>query len=219
MRSILVANPKGGSGKTTVATNLSGLFAASRRRVVLADMDRQQSALHWLQRRGQHLPAIVPWGADTDKKGIRAYDPHWVIIDSPAGLRGDKLTELVRKAELVVVPVAPSAFDMEATREFLGALRAEKPIKKGESQVAVIGNRVDGRTQAATELEEFLVSLELPILSYLRDTQLYVHCARDGMTLFDVSPSRAAAELEQWRPIGRWLKKHIKEETTTAEAA
>ncbi len=210
MHSILVVNPKGGSGKTTIATNLAGLFAAQGKRVVLADMDRQQSAANWLTRRSETLPHIMAWTAATDKKEIRAFDAQWTVIDSPAGVHGEKLTGLMRRVELVVVPVAPSAFDMEATKDFLAKLLAEKPVKKGESQVAVIGNRVDSRTLVADELEAFLKSLELPILTYLRDTQNYVHCARDGHSLFDVAPSRVEQDLQQWKPLGRWLMRQAK---------
>ncbi len=210
MRSILVVNPKGGSGKTTVATNLAGFFAAHGKRVVLADMDRQQSAANWLVRRAETLPHIMAWTAATDKKEIRAFDADWTIIDSPAGVHGEKLTNLVRRVELVVVPVTPSVFDMEATHGFLAELLKEKPIKKGESQVAVIGNRVDSRTLVADELETFLKSLGLPVLTYLRDTQNYIHCARDGQSVFDVAPSRVEQDLEQWKPLGRWLMRQAK---------
>ena len=210
MRTILVVNPKGGSGKTTVATNLAGLFASRRHRVALADMDRQQSSVGWLKRRPSTLPAIIPWTAQTDKKELKAYDPHWAVIDSPAGAHGEKLTNLVRRADLIVVPVAPSAFDMEATKDFLADLHAEKPVRKGERPIAVIGNRVDTRTIVAAELEEFLKSLQLPVLSYLRDTQNYIQCAREGYSLFDLAPSRVAQDLEQWRPIGRWLQRQLK---------
>ena len=211
MRSILVANPKGGSGKTTVATNLAGLFAARRFSVVLADMDRQQSAASWLARRPDELPQIPSWAMDANRKELKAFHPDWLVVDSPAAIHGEKLTNLVRKMDLVLVPVSPSSFDMEATQNFLIELRAQKPIRKGESQIAVVGNRVDARTIATAELEEFLKTLELPILSYLNDTQLYVHCARDGHSVFDVAPWRAERELEQWRPIARWLSRHIVE--------
>ena len=147
MRSILVVNPKGGSGKTTIATNLAGFFAAQGKRVVLADMDRQQSAENWLVRRSETAPHIMAWTATTDKKEIKAFDADWTVVDSPAGVHGEKLTNLVRRVELVVVPVAPSAFDMEATQHFIAELLKEKPIKKGESQVAVVGNRVVCRQQ------------------------------------------------------------------------
>jgi chromosome partitioning protein len=210
MRSILVVNPKGGSGKTTVATNLAGFFAAQRKRVVLADMDRQQSAANWLARRSETAPHIKAWTAATDKKEIKAFDAHWTIVDSPAGVHGENLTNLIHKMELVVVPVAPSAFDMEATQDFLAELLKEKPIKKGESQVAVVGNRVDSRTLVANELETFLKSLGLPVLTYLRNTQNYVHCARDGLSLFDVAPSRVEQDLEQWKPLARWLMRQAK---------
>lgn len=210
MPTILVTNPKGGSGKTTIATNLAGMFARRRYRVVLADMDRQQSAANWLKRRAGDLPYIVGWTSDTDKKEIKAYDPHWLVIDSPAGLHGEKLADLVRRSDLVVVPVSPSAFDMEATEQFLTVLRQEKPVRKSESQVAVIGNRVDTRTLVAEELQQFLRAVELPILSTLRDAQLYVHCAREGTSLFDVAPSRAEQDLEQWRPVLRWIARHFK---------
>jgi chromosome partitioning protein len=210
MHSILVVNPKGGSGKTTVATNLAGFFAAQGKRVVLADMDRQQSAANWLERRPETAPHIMAWTAATDKKEIKAFDAHWTIVDSPAGVHGENLTNLIHKMELVVVPVAPSAFDMEATKDFLADLLKEKPIKKGESQVAVVGNRVDSRTLVADELEAFLKSLGLPVLTNLRNTQNYVHCARDGHSLFDVAPSRVEQDLEQWKPLGRWLMRQAK---------
>ncbi len=205
MRSILVVNPKGGSGKTTIATNLAGFFAAHKKRVVLADMDRQQSAANWLARRPETAPPIMAWTAATDKKEIKAFAADWTIIDSPAAVHGEKLTTLVRRVGLVIVPVVPSAFDMEATEDFLAELLTQKPVTNGESQVAVVGNRVDSRTLVADELEVFLKSLNLPVLTYLRDTQNYVHCARDGHSLFDVAPSRVEQDLEQWKPLGRWL--------------
>lgn len=210
MHSILVVNPKGGSGKTTISTNLAGFFAAQSKRVVLADMDRQQSAANWLARRPETLPPIMAWTATTDKKAIKEFDAHWTVIDSPAAVHGEKLNDLARRVELVVVPVSPSAFDMEATQKFLVELMDVKPVKKGESQVAVVGNRVDSRTLVADELETFLKSLKLPILTYLRTTQNYIHCARDGYSLFDLAPSRVEQDLEQWKPLGRWLVRQAK---------
>lgn len=211
MRSILVANPKGGSGKTTVATNLAGLFASRRFSVMLADMDRQQSAASWLSRRSQDLPQIPMWPTHGERRDPQAPRPDWVVVDSPAAVHGEKLANLVRKINLVLVPVSPSPFDMEATKHFLMELREQKPIRKGESQIAVVGNRVDQRTVATAELEAFLKTLELPILGYLNDTQLYVHCARDGHSLFDIAPWRAEREVAQWKPIARWLSRHIVE--------
>lgn len=200
MKSILIANPKGGSGKTTLAINLASYFASQGRQVVLADLDRQQSAAGWLKRRPAHLPTIHSHVA---RKQVER--PDWMVIDSPAGLHGDKLTAAVKLADLVVVPVQPSAFDMMATSDFLQVLREEKAVRKEKSQVAMVGMRVDPRTRSAAELAEFLLTVEFPVLTYLRDTQLYVQCANDGVSLFDLSPSRAGRDLEQWQPLLDWI--------------
>ncbi len=200
MKSILIANPKGGSGKTTLAINLASYFASQGRQVVLADLDRQQSAAGWLKRRPAQLPTIHSHVA---RKQVER--PDWMVIDSPAGLHGDKLTAAVKLADLVVVPVQPSAFDMLATSDFLQVLREEKAVRKEKSQVAMVGMRVDPRTRSAAELAEFLLTVEFPVLTYLRDTQLYVQCANDGVSLFDLSPSRAGRDMEQWQPLLDWI--------------
>ncbi|BCB25333.1 cobyrinic acid a,c-diamide synthase [Sulfurimicrobium lacus] len=199
MRSILVANPKGGSGKTTLATHLAGYLASLGRQVVLADLDRQQSAAGWLKRRPAQLPTIH------SHQHKQASKPDWMVIDSPAGLHGDKLSAAVKLAELVIVPVQPSAFDMMATSDFLRVLREEKAVRKERSQVAMVGMRVDPRTKSAAELAEFLLAVEFPVLTYLRDAQLYVQCAHEGVSLFDLPPSRAARDAEQWQPILEWI--------------
>lgn len=203
MRSILVANPKGGSGKTTLATNLAGYFASQGRQVVLADLDRQQSAAGWLQRRPTQLPTIHNHQARKP-----AGQPDWMVIDSPAGLHGEKLTAAVKLAELVIVPVQPSAFDMAATGDFLRVLREEKAVRKEKSQVAMIGMRVDARTRSAAKLSEFLLAAGFPVLTFLRDAQVYVQCANEGCSLFDLPPSRAARDVEQWQLLLEWIAGH-----------
>ncbi len=200
MMSILVANPKGGSGKTTLATQLAGYLASLGRQVVLADLDRQQSAASWLKRRPAQLPTIH--SHEARKQTIK---PDWMVIDSPAGLHGDKLSAAVKLAERVIVPVQPSAFDMLATGDFLRVLREEKAVRKEKSQVAMVGMRVDPRTKSAAELAEFLLAVEFPVLTFLRDTQLYVQCANEGVSLFDLPPSRAARDVEQWQPLLEWI--------------
>ena len=102
------------------------------------------------------------------------------------------------------MPVQPSLFDILATRQFLETLLAEKVVRKDKTFVAVVGMRVDPRTRAAHELERFLASCGLPVLSHLRDSQLYVQLAANGMTVFDLPPERVERDLEQWQPILDW---------------
>lgn len=206
MKSFLIANPKGGSGKSTLATNLAGYFASRDYRVMLGDTDRQQSSRDWLSIRPERLPTIRTWEIDRDQPARPPRETTHVVLDTPAGLHGKALERMLKQVNRVIVPVQPSLFDILATRQFLETLLEEKAVRKARAFIAVIGMRVDARTRAAGELERFLSSYDLPVLTYLRDTQLYVQAAANGMTLFDLSGSRAEKDLEQWQPIIEWAE-------------
>lgn len=206
MKSFLIANPKGGSGKSTLATNLAGYFASRDYRVMLGDTDRQQSSRDWLSIRPDRLPAIRTWEIDRDQPARPPRETTHVVLDTPAGLHGKALERMLKQVNRVIVPVQPSLFDILATRQFLETLLEEKAVRKARAFIAVIGMRVDARTRAAGELERFLSSYDLPVLTYLRDTQLYVQAAANGMTLFDLSGSRAEKDIEQWQPIIDWAE-------------
>lgn len=205
MKSFLIANPKGGSGKSTLATNLAGYFARCGCSVMLGDTDRQQSARDWLNIRPSVLPSIQTWDIDRDAPARPPRGATHVVLDTPAGLHGKSLDRILRQVNRVIIPVQPSLFDILATRQFIETLLDEQAVRKERAHVAVIGMRVDARTRAAAELERFLSTYDLPVLTYLRDTQLYVQLAANGMTLFDLSLARAERDLEQWHPIIDWV--------------
>lgn len=205
MKSFLIANPKGGSGKSTLAINLAGHLAHCGHRVMLGDTDRQQSARHWLSIRPAALPTIHTWEMSKDAPARPPKDTTHVVLDTPAGLHGKVLERVLKVVDRVLVPVQPSLFDIAATRDFLDALLQEKAVRKDKVSVAVVGMRIDARTRAAGELERFLASYELPVLAYLRDTQLYLQTAAAGLTLFDLPAARAERDLAQWAPIIAWL--------------
>jgi chromosome partitioning protein len=207
VRSILVVNPKGGAGKTTVATNLAGALAGSRDDVLLWDLDRQRSALTWLAMRPAHLPRVVRLDRREDDPGRIPPEHSWLVIDSPAGLHGKNLSHALKHAEKVLVPVQPSMFDMAATSAFLQILMEEKAVRKSKAFVGVLGVRVDPRTKAAATLEAFLGQCDLPILTYLRDSQIYPNAAFNGLTIFDLAPSLAAREQEHWQPVLAWVRR------------
>src|SRR5512144_1447679 len=207
MQTILVANPKGGSGKTTVATNVAGWLAGKRQRVGIDDRDPQRSATEWLKRR----PTLFPPIADAAREGPRhakAGELQWLVVDTPAGLHGDELRTAIHGADVMLVPLTPSVFDMAATAHFLAAIAHYKAVKQGELAIAIVAMRVDARTRSAAELDEFLKGFDFPLVAHLRDTQVYVHCARDGATVFDLPRSRAEQDWEQWRPLTRWIARH-----------
>lgn len=203
MPTVLIVNPKGGSGKTTLATNLAGYFATRGRRVVLSDLDRQKSALNWLKRRPWKLPRIQ--GVDGRSQKIPDAGAEWVIVDSPAGMHGDKLGDAVKQADWIIVPMQPSAFDIGATQDFLEVLRAEKAVRKGRACVAMVGMRVDPRTRASVVLARFLQDTGFPTPTSLRDAQVYALAAEQGASVFDIRPSLVARDLQQWAPLLHWL--------------
>lgn len=201
---VVVANPKGGVGKSTLATNIAGYFAARGHAVMLGDVDRQQSSRLWLGLRPPTVRPIVNWDVNADMIAKPPKGTTHVVLDTPAGLHGWRFNDAMKMATKVIVPLQPSVFDIFATRAFLDQLQQSKHHDK--LQVALVGMRVDERTIAANHLHEFVHSLGRPVLGCLRDTQNYVHLAARGLTLFDVTPARVAKDLAQWQAICDWLE-------------
>ena len=200
---IVVANPKGGVGKSTLSTNIAGSLAAAGHAVMLGDVDRQQSARQWLALRPSNLPVIRTWDVSADEvvrppKGITH-----VVLDTPAGLHGKRLEAVLRIADKLVVPVQASLFDIQATHAFVKAVREHR--RAGQIAIGMVGMRVRERTLANEHLHQYLATLPVPVLAWLRDTQNYVQLAAHGLTLWDVAPSRVDRDLEQWAPLQRWL--------------
>jgi chromosome partitioning protein len=201
---VVVANPKGGVGKSTVATNIAGYFASRGHSVMLGDADRQQSSRLWLRLRPPGARTITSWEVGEGQIAKPPKGTTHVVLDTPAGMHGKMLQEALRSADKVVVPLQPSIFDIYATRAFLDELAQHR--KMGRTEVGIVGMRVDARTIAADKLQEFVAGLGLPVLGYLRPTQNYVHLAARGLTLFDVAPGKVERDLEQWQDICRWLE-------------
>jgi chromosome partitioning protein len=200
---IVIANPKGGAGKSTLSTNLAGCLAASGHAVMLGDVDRQQSSRQWLAMRPPQLPRILGWDVLADDvlrppKGVTH-----VVLDTPAGLHGKRLDAVLRIADQVLIPLQPSLFDIQATHAFVHTLRAHK--RAAQIELGLIGMRVREHTKANEQLHDYLATLPVPVVAWLRDTQNYVQLAARGLTLWDVAPSRVDRDLEQWAPLKKWI--------------
>ena len=200
---IVVANPKGGVGKTTLSTNVAGYYAARGHAVMLGDVDRQQSARTWLGLRPAGLPRIGTWDVAHDETVRPPRGTTHVVLDTPAGMHGKRLDEVMKLADKVIVPLQPSIFDIHATHQFVRELLAHK--RSDKVKLAIVGMRTREGTIATDQLRSFLESVKLPMLGFLRDTQNYVHLAAHGLTLWDVGSMRFERDLEQWKPILRWL--------------
>ncbi len=200
---IVVANPKGGVGKSTLATNLAGALARRGHAVMLGDVDRQQSSRHWLGLRPAQLPPIRGWDVDASDIVRPPKGTTHVVLDTPAGLHGKRLDAVMKLADRLLVPLQPSLFDIQATHAFIAELRAHK--RADRVAFGVVGMRVREGTISNEQLHLYLNALGLPVLGYLRDTQNYVQLAARGMTLWDVAPSRVERDLPQWQPLLDWV--------------
>ena len=200
---VVIANPKGGVGKSTLSTNVAGYFASQGHAVMLGDVDRQQSSALWLKLRPEAARPIRTWDISHDLIARPPRDATHVVLDTPAGLHGWRFKDVLKLADKVLVPLQPSIFDIYATRAFLDELAETRHAD--QLDIGIVGMRVDARTIAADKLHEFVDSLGLPVLGYLRDTQNYIHLAARGLTVFDVSPSRVEKDLQQWQGICDWL--------------
>ncbi|HMM84255.1 MAG: AAA family ATPase [Gammaproteobacteria bacterium] len=199
---IVVANPKGGVGKSTLATNLAGALAHQGHAVMLGDVDRQQSSRQWLARRPPALPVIRGWELHPDDVVRPPKGTTHVVLDTPAGMHGKRLDNVMKAADKLVIPLQPSLFDIQATHAFLAELRAHK--RADRVAFGVIGMRVREGTISNEQLHRYLESLGVPVLGFLRDTQNYVQLAARGLTLWDVAPSRVERDLPQWQPLLQW---------------
>ncbi len=203
---IVIANPKGGSGKSTLSTNVAGFFASRGHSVMLGDADVQQSSRLWLGLRPAQAPVITTWELQADLV-LTAKPPRGtthVVIDTPGGLGGWRFKEVVSRADKLLIPIMPSIFDMFASQAFIEQL--SEITKTGKTKLGIIGMRVDERTVAASKLREFMDKLDVPIIGFLRDTQYYLHMAAHGLSLFDITPSKVQKDLEQWQVICEWLE-------------
>lgn len=206
MRHIMVMNAKGGCGKSTLATNIASYFANEGANVALADYDPQRSSLDWLERRPADRPEIhAVAGFDGGLRHCpRTAD--MVVIDAPARSHGKELTELVRHAETILVPVLPSTIDMQATTTFLDELRNVGKIERKQAKFGLVANRVRDNTLIFDDLDEYLTKARAPYVAALREAQNYVRAYTRGLGIFELPEYLAWPDWDEWEPLTAWLR-------------
>lgn len=208
MRTILVASSKGGAGKSTIATNLAAHFAVDGKATAILDADRQKSSTHWCEKRAHLDTAVLP--IDGCRRGWQKNLPDGIqrlVVDAAAGAMGPDLQDVLDMADAVVVPVLPSAIDIEATVPFLDSLVAHPRVKKGKLPVGLVGNRLKPWTSASQNAVAQLKAWPYPLVAELRDTQAYVLLAGLGKSLFDYHSEQVRSHQDDWAPLLRWPKK------------
>ena len=206
MRHIMVMNAKGGCGKSTLATNIASYFATEGATVALADYDPQRSSLDWLDRRPENRPTIHAVAAFEDGLRHAPRSADVVVIDAPARSHGKELTELVRHAETIVVPVLPSTIDMQATSNFLGELKHVGKVERKQARIATVANRVRDNTLIWDELDEYLLKTRVPYVAALREAQNYIRAYTRGLGIFELPEYLAWPDWDEWEPLTAWLR-------------
>ncbi len=216
LRKIVVLNPKGGSGKSTIATNLAGYIAHTGHPVALMDFDPQGSAMRWLHNRPLDRPDI---------HGIAAYQQNntmtrsWqlrvpgeirhIVIDTPAALQVHDIAEFTRGAHAILVPVLPSDIDIHAASRLIADMLVVAKVSRRMGRLGVVANRVRENTVGYRKLNRFLERLSISVVGELRDSQNYVHAADHGLSVGEMLKSRAHKDQKSWNSIIRWLEDRV----------
>ena len=203
MHKILVVNSKGGAGKSTLSSNLAAYYANWGINVYVADMDPQKSVEAWLKHRPKDVSPVHL--AKNGLKGVNPDNVEYLIIDTPAGLSGIHLNELVRTADTILVPVLPSPFDIHTTGNFIYDILSGDVFDMDKQKIAVVANRVKLNTKMFQSLKDFLIELEIPFLTTLRDSQNYVKAIQTGLSIFELNRKAIEKDIEQWQPLLAWL--------------
>lgn len=212
MQKIVVLNPKGGSGKTTLASNLASYFAVSGLKPTLMDLDAQGSSTRWLSKRAKgQAPIHGIAGYERNSRVTRSFamrlplDSERLIVDTAAALEAQRLPDITRNATAVLVPVLPSDIDIHAATKCISDLLLIAKIRREEQRIAVIANRVKKHTVIYKALMKFLETLNIPVVATLRDSQSYIRAAETGMGIFEMKPYLVREDLDQWLPLIGWL--------------
>lgn len=207
MKTVLVANRKGGCGKTMTAVTLASALAQEGGRVVLADADPQKSALRWLKRRGGEVPELV--GVDWTRSGQVGEVPKktdWLVIDAPGAMKDKSAEALIAEAKAVIAPVLPSYFDEDSTKRFLRDIEAIKRVRKGRVGLHLVANRIRPQQKATARLQAFFDGLGQAPLAWITERSAYSDLAEQGLAVFDMPQKFYQPLRTQWQPIVDMLR-------------
>lgn len=216
LHKIVVLNPKGGCGKSTLAVNLSGYLASRGNSVAIMDFDPQGSSMRWLKLRpGNSAPIHGIAAFDVRSSTTRSWqlrvpnNIRYLVVDSPASVPAENLAELTSGAHAILIPILPSDIDVYAASQLMKDLLLIAKVSRRMGRIGVVANRVRENTLAYRKLMRFLNSLSISLVGVLRDSQHYVHSAEQGLSIHEMHSARVQQDTESWQPIFDWLEDRL----------
>lgn len=211
---ILILNAKGGSGKSTIATNLASYLTSTGRKSALLDFDPQGSSTYWLNLRDKRRKPI--FGVNAYKKsevGITRSqqlstpaDVTMLVYDTPGSLDGLELDRLIEKAQTILIPVQPSPIDIHAATRFIQKVLLNPQYRRSNKRIAIIANRTKTSSTAYAKLRLFLNRLGIPLVATIRDTQNYVKAFESGLSILELSKGNKEKDLASWVALVDWIE-------------
>ncbi len=205
MRSILVVNPKGGCGKTTIATNLATYYAVWDTSTALVDLDPQQSSMEWLRVRPKDENKIQGFNG-LKGKIFPDEDTQRIIYDAPARTETAKVARLIKLVDVVIIPVLPSAIDMRVTANFVAELIKKVRANNSHAIIGIVANRTMKNYQSYKSLVHFLAKLNVPFVGALRNSQNYIKAADSGVGIFEMPITDVKADMKEWKDVINWVE-------------
>jgi chromosome partitioning protein len=209
MLTTLVASSKGGCGKSTLVTQLASHWAQAGQHTAIIDADRQGSSFRWASLRPDSVPGVL--ALEGGKKALQKVPAgtHQLLIDTPAGVGERELEPYLDSANVLLVPVLPSSFDLHATLGFIEELQKINRIRRGKLPVALVANRLKPWTHASQDaVAQLAEQSPFPIAGQLRDSQAYVLLSALGKGIFDYQSEQVRNHQQDWKALLRWIKRH-----------